>query len=247
MHYHQRDPKGWYKVGAHGTYTLPAHISMFHAGMLPSINDPTAPPLYNRNKLSLFKATLNWTRNKAALYPTPEADNLIVGFQQLGYRTIGIGGVHWFDDRFQTSRALWTDYFKEFFWSPDFSEENPNGFENQIALSREVLTDRDERPLFFFMNVASTHAPYRGLPRRVESQARCLEYIDLHLERLVSLLPKPLHLVIVGDHGDCFGEEGMWGHGFYHPKVMEVPMLSLELGFDVTQLDTWTTELCPDL
>jgi hypothetical protein len=26
------------------------------------------------------------------------------------------------------------------------------------------------------------------------------------------------------DHGECFGEEGFYGHSFYHPKVFEVPM-----------------------
>ena len=31
-------------------------------------------------------------------------------------------------------------------------------------------------------------------------------------------------VVMCGDHGDCLGENGLWGHGFYHPKVMEVPM-----------------------
>jgi hypothetical protein len=240
MHHYQREPKGWFKVGAQGTYTLPAHISMFQAGILPSTNDPDAPPLYNRNKLGFFKPILSWNRKAGApLYPTPDADNIIVGFEKLGYRTVGVGGVSWFDTRFQTSGTLWTNYFKEFVWRREFGEKIPNGFENQIDLARELMAKQDERPLFFFMNVSSTHQPYRGLPPSVESQAKCLDYVDSHLERLVSLLPKPLHLIIVGDHGDCFGEDGLWGHSFYHPKVMEVPMVSLEVGFDIEKLETW--------
>jgi arylsulfatase A-like enzyme len=35
-------------------------------------------------------------------------------------------------------------------------------------------------------------------------------------------------VVMCGDHGDCFGEEGLYGHGFYHPKVMQVPMAIFE-------------------
>ena len=27
-----------------------------------------------------------------------------------------------------------------------------------------------------------------------------------------------------GDHGECFGEDGYWGHGINHPKVFEVPL-----------------------
>jgi hypothetical protein len=36
-------------------------------------------------------------------------------------------------------------------------------------------------------------------------------------------LPKPVHVFILADHGECFGEEGLWGHSFYHSKIIEVP------------------------
>lgn len=93
--YHSDGPDTWVKVGAHGTYTLPSHISMFHAGILPSMNLPPLQSPYNRKFTKLFRAQLKWTRENKALYPTPEAPNIIKGFSQLGYRTVGVGGVHW--------------------------------------------------------------------------------------------------------------------------------------------------------
>jgi arylsulfatase A-like enzyme len=41
----------------------------------------------------------------------------------------------------------------------------------------------------------------------------------------VDSVGRPTLVVICGDHGECFGEDEHWGHGFYHPKVMEVPMI----------------------
>jgi len=31
--------------------------------------------------------------------------------------------------------------------------------------------------------------------------------------------------VVCADHGDAWGEEGLWEHGINHPKVFEVPLL----------------------
>ena len=56
-------------------------------------------------------------------------------------------------------------------------------------------------------------------------QIAALEAIDSKIEDLVNRLPKPLLVVICGDHGECFGEDQNWGHGFPNQKVMEVPLL----------------------
>jgi arylsulfatase A-like enzyme len=59
-------------------------------------------------------------------------------------------------------------------------------------------------------------------------QVSCVEYLDGQIGRLLArcdALGREVTVVLCGDHGDCLGEDGMWGHGFYHPKVMEVPML----------------------
>lgn len=218
--------KDWVQVGAHGTYTLPSHIALFHDGRTPANNDPRLPGPYNRNKEILFRPELAW-REKDATYPTPEAPNIVKGFDKLGYRTVGIGGVSWFSDRFETSDLWAKNYFQEFYWKPEYADNNMNNFENQIEKAKEILANHDQNvPLFFFINVASCHTPYMNNDPNVEGQARCLEYIDDNIMRVVNDLPKPVHVLFMADHGECFGEDGNWGHAIYHPKVLEIPMQS---------------------
>ena len=57
------------------------------------------------------------------------------------------------------------------------------------------------------------------------AQRASLEYVDRLLAQLFDKL-KHFFAVVCGDHGDCWGEDGLWGHGFYHPMVMRVPMTS---------------------
>ncbi|WP_144114456.1 sulfatase-like hydrolase/transferase [Pseudomonas tremae] len=56
-------------------------------------------------------------------------------------------------------------------------------------------------------------------------QVAALEEVDRKVGILLSKISHPLLVVIAGDHGECFGEDGMWGHGYPHEKVTEVPLL----------------------
>jgi len=58
-------------------------------------------------------------------------------------------------------------------------------------------------------------------------QVEALEYVDQQLALLLSGLPKtkPLMVVICGDHGESFGENGFWGHLNNTPEVLTVPLL----------------------
>lgn len=215
--------RGWVKVGSHGTYTLPSHISMFHAGLMPCDNRKGVPAPFNREKEKLFKAQLAWERTTGAKYPTPAAPNIIKGFEKIGYRTIGIGGVQWFNDKFITSKIWGRDYFKEFYWKKSFSEDNIECFNNQIKLIKKLDIRNEKSPVFLFLNIANTHKPYMNFGRNVEGQKKALEEVDKELPNLLKVLPKEFDLIALSDHGDCFGEGGLWGHGFYHPKIMEIP------------------------
>lgn len=225
--FHFVNEEGWHKVFSHGTYTLASHISIFQAGILPSTKDVSEAPIYNRDKMNFFRAILKWNRNHPALYPTPEAENIVKGFEKLGYRTIGIGGVNWFNTKFKTSRFWKDNFFSEFYWEEKFQERSFNSFEYQIELTEKLLKSRSEKNIFYFLNISSTHFPYRreDEERSLMAQSEALQYIDQHILKLINLIPKPCHFVILSDHGECFGENGLWGHGFYHPKIMEVPMI----------------------
>jgi len=56
------------------------------------------------------------------------------------------------------------------------------------------------------------------------AQIRALETADARIQALIDLLPRPFIAIICGDHGECFGENGAWGHCFPAPAVMEVPI-----------------------
>ena len=116
--------------------------------------------------------------------------------------------------------------------------------EQQVDWSLDTVAASD-RPYFLFINVGETHHPYCGQAHSlrgdwgnaescVRAQKAALEHADHVLERLFSQLEN-YFAVICADHGDCWGENGLWGHGFYHEKTMEVPMTIFE--------DRWTERL----
>jgi hypothetical protein len=222
---------GWHKVGSHGTYTLPSHISFFQAGLMPCDNREETPAPFNRNKEKLFKAQLAWERTTGARFPTPAAPNIIKGFKKLGYRTIGIGGVHWFNNKFPTSDIWHKRYFDEFYWKEKFSENNTKSLEHQIKLIKKLKVRENKEPVFLFLNISYTHKPYLGFGDSINGQKKAFEEVDKLIPQLQKVLPKKYHLLIMSDHGECFGEDGLTGHGFYHPKIMEVPFAVVDVNF----------------
>lgn len=59
-----------------------------------------------------------------------------------------------------------------------------------------------------------------------ERQVRSLAYLDDFFGRLFEKLPKNTYLIVTSDHGELFGEDGLFGHGPYtHEKVLEVPLV----------------------
>lgn len=63
----------------------------------------------------------------------------------------------------------------------------------------------------------------RGLHQQ---QIRCVEYLDGLLGALYDKAPQNTWFMVMGDHGEAFGEEGFFGHGpVMHKKVFEVPFV----------------------
>jgi hypothetical protein len=57
-----------------------------------------------------------------------------------------------------------------------------------------------------------------------DRQIKVMSYVDDLFAKLYEKLPRGTHLVVTADHGDLFGEDGMFGHGsVIHEKVLEVP------------------------
>ena len=54
-------------------------------------------------------------------------------------------------------------------------------------------------------------------------------------EQLASLLERFARgtVFICADHGDCWGEDGLWEHGISHPATLTVPLLMRVRGVPV--------------
>jgi membrane-anchored protein YejM (alkaline phosphatase superfamily) len=56
-----------------------------------------------------------------------------------------------------------------------------------------------------------------------DKQRSNIEYLDRLFEKLYEKVPKNTHIIVTSDHGECFGEDGYFGHGpIIHEKVFEV-------------------------
>jgi len=59
-----------------------------------------------------------------------------------------------------------------------------------------------------------------------EKQRSNIEYLDTLFEKLYEVVPRNTHLIVTSDHGECFGEDGYFGHGpIIHEKVFEIPFV----------------------
>src|SRR5581483_10925801 len=163
--------------------------------------------------------------------------NIIDGFKRKGYLAVGSGAVDWFDTRTETGRQLTIDFDHFLFAGNSWS------LEKQMEFFSTHLSS-NHRPVFAFLNVGETHVPYYHagadwepshyvcVPFGKENDAAecrrrqrlCLEFVDRQLATLLGAFAGSTVLVC-GDHGDCWGEDGLWEHGIHHPKVYEVPLL----------------------
>jgi len=68
------------------------------------------------------------------------------------------------------------------------------------------------------------------LDRLRARQIEAVRYLDGVFERLFDLVPPRTYITVTADHGECFGEQGYFGHGpIQHDKVFEVPLVEGQL------------------
>jgi len=242
----------WKRAWTQGTFTLPAHMAFF-VGKLPQTLDGTdfydhTAKRKDREKRETFNREL-WRLNnpeRAINHRAKillEGSNIIDGFRKRGYRAYGTGAVNWFNPALPAGRLM-TGWFNDFRFFDDTGFSPLNSAPAQIEWIMHTL-DRHERslltrnrPFFSFINFGETHHryTYRGCDWMNDSepygdhdacmyrQMKCLEYLDGMLPELLDR-SRACDLVVCSDHGDAMGEDGLWGHGFFHEKVMEVPFL----------------------
>jgi membrane-anchored protein YejM (alkaline phosphatase superfamily) len=239
-----------------GTYTLPAHISFF-TGILPMVYEPI--PYLNRFTKQLITMNKAGQASKEAegsktIKLKASRRDMIHGLSQAGYFTVGSGAATWFD------KEVLTKGFRHFKYRQAQSAEEQCNF-----ILRKLSTDAVDKPFFAFINFIETHTPYMHYgPDREEysmqardymnfppqedyemrsdkgqklhqAQIKAAEHLDAITGELLSKLPLNTLVMIMSDHGECFGEDGFWGHGIYHPLVMNVPLMCFMLnGEDIS-------------
>lgn len=218
-------------------------MAMFQ-GMLP--NSPDNHPYLNRfvRQLTGVVGVGGTEVVKNCLLPVQSDVSLLEGYKQQGYKIIGAGAMNWFQQE-----PLRKD-FDEFLFTGTNARK-------QIEFIHEKLPT--DQPFFAFINFGETHAPfsYEGKPepcpvdvrarlinwpprqkfgskvgrksQAFEHQMEAAEYLDKQLPVLFSKLPKDTVVIVCGDHGEAFGEDGYWGHGHNHRSVLEVPLTIFRL------------------
>jgi hypothetical protein len=223
-----------HKAMAPSYFTFGSHASMF-AGFTPGI--ATARQTVLNPKFGKFFRLAVGFPGQAAVF-TLSGPNIVLGFARLGYITIGTAAVSWFDPQTETGQVL-TGSFEHFFYPG-----NTYSLGKQLEWVMGCLETARERPIFLFLNAGETHVPYyfegatwnpddnpcvpfqtvdRAADCRVR-QTACLEYIDRTLADLLTMF-FPASIIVCADHGDCWGEDGIWEHGISHDMTLTVPLL----------------------
>jgi hypothetical protein len=226
-----------YRAKAPSYYTYGSHAAMF-VGFTPGVFDlrePYVNPKYGR----IFKMVGGGFSGLAQPWVVLHGRNIVEGFKKLGYRTIGSGGVGWFDPSLPTAQVLVAD-FNDFYY-----HGSPYSVRSQVEhVISEIEKLRGRKPVFCFLNVAETHVPYyhEGAAWAADvnpcqpfsedndaaecrrRQSACLEHVDLQLAPLLNAF-QDANIFVCADHGDAWGEDGLWEHGIHHEKVLEVPLL----------------------
>ena len=234
-----------YSAWAPATYTLPSHVSFF-AGVLPLVHEPI--PYLNRFTKQLItmkkaeQAKEGAISDKTIVLPASDQD-MVYGLRKNGFYTVGSGAATWF------AKDILTKSFEDFKFKRAMAVE-----EQMNYLLKNLSKKATKKPFFAFMNLIETHTPYmhygedrseysmlarsdmqfppkedteriatRG-KKLHKAQIEAAEHLDKKLGEFLPQIPKNTLVIVTADHGECFGEDGFWGHGIYHPKVMNVPI-----------------------
>ena len=226
-----------------GHFTLASHAAMFVGTTpgIPGLGQPVLDPKAGR----LFRLCAPGIRATESDVFVVHGATIVEGFGRAGYRTFGTAAVDWFDPGTPAGARLSGDF-------ESFQFVRGGGIAEQVAwVTARVGSDQ---PVFAFINVGETHVPYwhegalwergcnpcvpGGGPQNDRAtcayrQSACLTFVDRALEALVGAF-RDATIMVTADHGDAWGEDGLWEHGFWHPAVMTVPLWTRVKGVPCT-------------
>ena len=220
-------------------FTYGSHAA-FWMGFTPGVVGCESPFL-NPKAGKLFRLTYSgFIKNKNDQGLLLQGKNIIDGLRNSGYSAIGTGSVEWFNTSTDTGSVL-AEPFEHFWFSGNTWSLNA-----QLSWINERLSELpEEKPRFVFLNVGETHVPYWhegaswerwpspcvpfgnehcSATECSQRQTSCLEWVDRQLATLLDSFQDGT-VLICADHGDCWGEDGLWEHGISHPATLTVPLL----------------------
>ncbi|MEN0063017.1 MAG: STM4013/SEN3800 family hydrolase [Myxococcota bacterium] len=215
-------PAGWEARHTPGNFTLAAHHAFF-SGFWPT---PQGPPPHPRTYACRFQGSTTIT-NETAVF---DAANVVQGFADRGYHTVCIGGVGFFNLLTPLGEQL-PGYFAERHWSEKLGVTCLDSTAHQVTCALEVLSRTPGR-ILLFVNISALHQPNCGyLPGATEdspaTMRAALRYVDGALAPLFDAFRgrRQTAVIICGDHGTAYGEDGYFGHRHNHPTVTTVPFM----------------------
>ncbi len=187
-----------HRVQAPSHFTYASHMAMW-VGVTPGMAERAEP--YINPKFAKFFRISNGARR--AYGPSAfelEGRNIVDGFRMAGYRTIGCGALGWFNPATPAGAVVTADFERiaHYGW--------PWSVKGQAAWLLGELDAAGGAPLFVFLNVGETHAPYwhegaawsrddnpclpfQSVDRRADCALRqraCLEHVDAQLATLLA-------------------------------------------------------------
>lgn len=217
----------WQQRHAPGSFTYASHHAIF-AGFFPTpIDNPAAPRLFALS----FPGSETTGKNTYVF----DAPNIIAGLESVGYHTVCIGGVGFFNKQTPLGNQF-PHMFIESYWDSGTGVTDPNSTKNQVDLILRLLKRQLEQPLFLFLNISALHQPncfyLEGCQQdNLKSHAAALRYVDNELGRLFSQWRnRPAFVILCSDHGTAYGEQGYQGHRLAHEVVWTVPYAEFTIG-----------------
>ena len=224
-----------HKAEAPSYFTYGSHSAMF-AGFTPGLAR-LQQPILNPKFGKLFKLVGAGFPGKGTEAYELDGRTIVEGFTRRGFKTIGTGAVGWFNPDVPTGRHL-SEHFERYFYPG-----NSYSLDRQLEfVANELKTAGGD--VFVFLNVGETHVPYyfngaawvpddnpcvpfQTANREAECRQRqqlCCEFADGMLRNLIAAFLEST-ILICGDHGDCWGEDGLWEHGVSHRCTLTVPLV----------------------
>ncbi|WP_155728125.1 hypothetical protein [Prochlorococcus marinus] len=227
-----------HKAKAPSYFTYGSHAA-FWMGFTPGVINNSDPCL-NPKAGKIFRMAFSGSPGRDDEGFHLQGANVIEGFRQRGYKTIGSGAVDWFNPATETGAVLGTP-FDEFHFAG-----NTWRLRSQLEwIDLQISQLSSNQPVFCFLNIGETHVPYwhEGAAwdrwpspcvpfggdecdavKSAFRQRACLEWVDSQLSSLLQRFSDST-VLICADHGDCWGEDGLWEHGISHPSTLTVPLI----------------------